>query len=270
MTALQSTDFSCWIDCGVNLPPDNELARFRDELDAAEEQGVGRIVLIASDVAETRRAIAFAEQDPRCIVTAGVHPHQAAQVNDSFIADLKTLSQHPSVRAIGECGLDYNRNYSPPDIQRRVFAAQVELAIETGLPLYLHERDALGDQLAILQPAMAELSAAFTHCFTGDVEALAAYQDLGCYIGITGWVCDERRGQHLAEAVPAIDSSRLLLETDAPYLLPRNVRPRPKSRRNKPQYLVHIATYVAERSAIESGQLQRTTYQNAMRLFGAW
>lgn len=259
-----------WVDCGVNLPADNELDAFRQHLDAAAEQGVTRFVLIASDVAEARRAIAFAEQDTRCVVTAGVHPHQAAAVSEDFISELRELASHPLVRAIGECGLDFNRNFSPPDVQRRVFAAQVELAIECGLPLYLHERDALQDQLAILTPAMKQVSAAFTHCFTGDSASLQAYQALDCYIGITGWVCDERRGQDLANAVPGIATQRILLETDSPYLLPRTLRPKPKSRRNKPEYVAHIGEFTANLRGESPAQLAALSSANATRLFGDW
>lgn len=259
-----------WIDCGLNLPPADQLARFKSELDAAEEAGVSRFVIISSNVEESQRAVEFAAQDKRCVVTVGVHPHQAAEVTPSFIADLKALTEHPSVRAIGECGLDYNRNYSPPEAQRRVFAAQVELAIECGLPLYLHERDALADQGAILEPAMASLSAAFTHCFTGDSAALQVYQELGCYIGVTGWVCDERRGQDLANALPGIAQDKLLLETDAPYLLPRTLKPKPKSRTNKSEYIAHIAEHVARLRNQPVDQLQQYTTANAERLFGHW
>lgn len=252
------------------MPPQEQLDGFRQSLQRAAEKEVTRFVLIASDLDETRRAIAFAEQDSRCIVTAGIHPHQAAKAPADFIQQLKALAEHPAVRAIGECGLDYNRNFSPPEVQRRVFSAQVELAAELQLPLYLHERDALQDQLAILKPARSELVAAFTHCFTGDNHALEAYQALDCYIGITGWLCDERRGQDLAGAVGYIDSQRLLVETDAPYLLPRNIRPRPKSRHNEPAYLPYIGERLAELTDHPLTQLQQLTTANAQRLFGDW
>lgn len=259
-----------WIDAGVNLPDDDKLERFRAELNAAEDAGVTRFVLIASDVAETRRAIAFAEQDERCVVTAGVHPHQAGDTSTEFITELRELAGHPLVRAIGECGLDYNRNFSTPTDQRRVFAAQVDLACELNLPLYLHERDALADQLAILKPVRGEVPAFFTHCFTGDVHALQAYQELDCYIGITGWVCDERRGKELAQAVSSIDDQRLVIETDAPYLLPRTLRPRPKSRHNQPKHVAHIGTQVASLRDQSPGEVQALSTHNALRLFGTW
>lgn len=259
-----------WIDAGVNLPADSELERFRRELDDAESAGIDRFVLIASDVSETERAIRFAEQDKRCVVTAGVHPHQAASVADDFMIALRDLSQHERVRAIGECGLDYNRNYSPPDVQRRVFAAQLELAAERNLPVYLHERDALNDQIAILAPIRAELRAAFTHCFTAGPDALEVYQRLDCYIGVTGWVCDERRGQALAQAVPAIDNQRLIVETDAPYLLPRSMRPRPKSSRNQPRHVEYIGQTVATLRGQSDKEMKELTRTNTQRLFGIW
>lgn len=259
-----------WIDCGVNLAPEDKLDEFAAMLDEAHSEGVQRFVLIASNVSESRRAVAFAEQDDRCIVTVGVHPHHAAQADANFIQELRELAQHPKVRAIGECGLDYNRNYSPPEVQRRVFAAQVQLAIDTQLPLYLHERDALADQLSILTPAIGALSGALTHCFTGNTEALNAYQQLDCYIGITGWVCDERRGQELANAVPGIQPQRLLLETDTPYLLPRTLKPRPKSRHNQAKYVGHIGEYVANLRNQSPQSLASITSANAMRLFGDW
>ena len=259
-----------WIDCGVNLPSAEAIGEFKAMLDEASHEGVERFVLIATNVDESHRAVEFAEQDDRCVVTVGVHPHQAAQAPADFIVQLKALAQHPRVRAIGECGLDFNRNFSPPDVQRRVFAAQLELAVETQLPVYLHERDALHEQLEMLRPLMANLPGAFSHCFTGGCEALTAYQALGCYIGITGWVCDERRGQSLAEAVPSIDAQRLLLETDAPYLLPRTLKPRPKSRTNHAKHVAHIGAHVAKLRGQKAAELAASTSDNAARLFGAW
>ena len=259
-----------WIDCGVNIAAESQLEAFKDMLDEADDAGVQRFVIIASNVAESHRAVAFAEQDERCIVTVGVHPHHAAQANADFIHELRELAQHPKVRAIGECGLDYNRNYSPPEVQRRVFAAQVQLANDSQLPLYLHERDALDDQLSILTPAIGALRGAFTHCFTGNVAALNAYQQLGCYIGVTGWVCDERRGMDLANVLPNIQAQRLLLETDTPYLLPRTLRPRPKSGHNRAKYVAHIGEHVANLRNVSAPSLASTTSANAMRLFGDW
>jgi TatD DNase family protein len=152
--------------------------------------------------------------------------------------------QQPGVVAAGECGLDYYRNFSPYEVQRQAFGAQLELAQECGKPLFLHQRDAHRDFHAALK-ALGRPLVGVAHCFTGGQEELEAYLALGLHIGITGWVCDERRGAHLAQLVPRIPRGRLLLETDGPYLLPRDLNPRPASRRNEPRYLPHIAAVVA-------------------------
>ncbi len=232
--------------------------------------GVTRQVLVGTSVQESQHALSLAERLPGCIATAGIHPHDAAAADTNFIEALRSLANHPLVRAIGECGLDYNRNYSPPDVQRKVFAAQLELAVELQLPVYLHERDAIGDQLAILDRYLSELPAAIVHCFTGGPDALEAYQERGCYIGVTGWVCDERRGHELQLAVPKIDANRLLLETDAPYLMPRNIRPKPKSRTNVPANLPWVAQVVANLRGDNIDALAEFTTVNAQRVFGPW
>jgi TatD DNase family protein len=168
--------------------------------------------------------------------------------------------------AIGECGLDFNRNYSPHPDQEKWFVAQLELGIEMRMPLFLHSRDA--------HPRFSEIVKAFkpekavAHCFTGTREELHAYLDLGLYIGITGWICDERRGHHLVELVRDIPRDRLLLETDAPYLTPRDLHPQPKARRNEPAFLPHIARTVTRALDRPVDEVAAETARNARRLFG--
>lgn len=257
-----------WVDCGINLLS-SQFPEREQALNNALPQ-VNRFVLIACDVAESEQLAKFNARVQGCIGTAGVHPHHADQTTSCFAQRLRELAEQESVRAIGECGLDYNRNFSAPKRQREVFAEQVALAVELELPLYLHERDALVDQLAILNEHQGQLPPLFVHCFTQGPEALAAYQELDAYIGITGWVCDERRGEDLRQAVPLIKSNRLLLETDAPYLLPRSLRPKPKSRVNEPRWLAHIAETVAQLRQVEIANLATETTANALRLFGEW
>lgn len=259
-----------WVDIGVNLTASSLQKRAAEVVSAAIQAGVTRQVLVGTSIIESQQALALADTLPGCIATAGIHPHDAASASTNFIDDLYKLAKHPLVRAIGECGLDYNRNYSPPDVQRKVFAAQLELAVELQLPVYLHERDALTDQLAILDRYLSDLPAAIVHCFTGGPEALAAYQERGCYIGVTGWVCDERRGHDLQLAVPHIKENRLLLETDAPYLMPRNIRPKPKSGTNVPAHIPWIAAVVADLRGVRIEDLAATTTENAQRVFAPW
>ena len=146
--------------------------------------------------------------------------------------------------AVGECGLDFNRDFSPRDKQRDCFAAHLELASKNRLPLFLHERDAFDTFYSMMKETRGRVSRGVVHCFTGSLENAKAYLDLDLHLGITGWICDERRGKHLREVVKEIPVNRLMLETDCPYLAPRDYRPRIK--RNEPKYLPHILKTVAE------------------------
>jgi TatD DNase family protein len=165
-------------------------------------------------------------------------------------------------------GLDFNRDFSPRPQQEWVFEAQLELAAELGLPVFLHERDARARFIQILSRHRHRLGAAVVHCFTGSAEDLAAYLELDLHIGITGWVCDERRGLHLRELVKRIPLQRLLLETDAPFLVPRDLRPRPKAGRNEPAFLPHILKTVAVCLELPLEAVAAATTRNTCAFFG--
>ena len=174
----------------------------------------------------------------------------------------------PEVGAAGECGLDYFRNFSPHADQERVFRCQLELAVEVGKPVFLHQRDAHDPFVAILRDYLPRLAGGVAHCFTGEAGELDDYLALGLSIGVTGWICDERRGQHLRELVRRIPLDRLMLETDAPYLLPRDLEPRPKTRRNEPSYLAHILETVARCRGEPPEVIATATTRNALAFFG--
>lgn len=257
-----------WFDAGVNLTNPRLLERLEQVLEQAAAAQVRRLVVIATNVAHSRTAIELCERFPdRLQTTVGVHPHDAAGAGAEALAELRDLAQHPAVCAIGECGLDFNRNFSPPAIQLQVFRAQLELAALCQLPAYLHERDAYPEQLQLLREFRADIPKLFSHCFTGDSTQLAGYQALDCYIGITGWVCDERRGEALQNAVGKIAANRLILETDAPYLVPRHVRPRPAL--NQPNLLPEIAEVVAALRQQTVAELAQQVWQNSLELFGS-
>jgi TatD family hydrolase len=170
------------------------------------------------------------------------------------------------VVAIGECGLDFNRNYSPHPDQEKGFIAQLELGLALGKALFLHSRDAHPRFAEILKSF--KIQKAVAHCFTGEKDELHAYLDLGLYIGITGWICDERRGTHLLQLVRDIPADRLLLETDSPYLTPRDMQPQPKARRNEPAFLPHILRTVARALGKSPDVVAAETTRNAQTLFG--
>ena len=255
------------VDIGSNLAHDS-FAKDRDMVMArAEQAGVRRQVVTGADLISSRQAAALAAVHPgRLWSTAGVHPHHAQGFVALQRADLRELLQMKPVVAVGECGLDYFRNFSTPAAQRAAFVGQLEIAAELRKPVFLHQRDAHGDFAAILEDFRGKLCGV-AHCFTGGAPQLETYLDLGLYIGVTGWICDERRGLELRGVVPRIPADRLLLETDAPYLLPRDLPLKPKSRRNEPCFLPHIARTVAKLRGESLEKVGDATTRNAVALF---
>lgn len=257
------------IDIGVNFMH-RSFEQDRDETrSAAEAAGVSPLIVTGTHVRNSEAAARYAARWPgRCYATAGVHPHDARNCDASTLPKLRALAALPQVVAIGECGLDYNRDFSPRETQRQWFEAQVALACELGLPLFLHEREAHRDFAAILNAYRGRLGRAVVHCFTGTAEELKSYLAMGLYIGITGWICDERRGKHLREAVRLIPLDRLMLETDAPFLTPRDLSPRPADGRNEPQFLPHIAASVAACLGRPADEVNAATTATAKAFFG--
>jgi TatD DNase family protein len=233
------------IDIGINLAHDSYDADRDLVIQRAYAAGVVQLVVTGSALASSDRAIALARAHPgKLFATAGVHPHHAEELGAAAASELEELAHDRAVVAVGECGLDYFRDFAPRTAQQQAFHRQLELAARLGKPVFLHQRDAHGDFAAILREHAASWRGV-AHCFTGSGEELTCYLELGLAIGITGWICDERRGTHLAALMPQIPPQRLLLETDGPYLLPRTLRPKPASRRNEPAYLPQIALAVA-------------------------
>lgn len=246
MHALIAPDPAMLLDIGANLTHESFQADLDAVLHRAAAEGVTRMIVTGASRDGSRDALALAQAHPqRLYATAGVHPHHAIDYDDATDALLRELAHAPEVRAVGETGLDYHRNYSPPDVQLAVFERQLRIAADSGKPLFLHQRDAHANFVALLRRYRDQVPAVVVHCFTDTREALRDYLALDCHIGITGWICDERRGTHLRDLVREIPAHRLMIETDAPYLLPRTVRPQPKHRRNEPMYLRHICEEIA-------------------------
>jgi len=234
------------IDIGANLTHEAYAHDLATVLERAAAAGVQRIMVTGASWEGSVQALALARAHPGFLcATAGVHPHHAAEYDEQTDAALRDLARDPLVRAVGETGLDYYRDLSPRQAQQGAFERQLRIAADAGLPLFLHQRDAHADFLALLGRYRDRVPNVVVHCFTDTAEALHDYLALDCHIGITGWICDERRGLHLRELVRDIPANRLMLETDAPYLLPRTVRPMPKHRRNEPAYLAYVCARVA-------------------------
>lgn len=234
------------IDIGANLTHESFRRDLAAVLERARKAGVERMIVTAASRDGSAHALELAREHPGVLhATAGVHPHHAGDYGSETDALLRGLAREPEVVAVGETGLDYFRDLSPRPAQRAAFEKQLAIAVDLHMPLFLHQRDAHDDFLALLKAARDRVPAVVVHCFTDERRALFDYFDLDCHIGITGWICDERRGMHLRELVREIPANRLLLETDAPYLLPRDIRPQPSDRRNEPMYLAHICEVVA-------------------------
>ncbi|NBF03818.1 hydrolase TatD [Pseudomonas sp. Fl5BN2] len=237
------------IDIGVNLTNPSFAEKHQAVLDRAYEAGVCQLVLTGTSVEGSEQALELCQQldtaGQRLFATAGLHPHCASDWNADSVRRLRALLSEPRIRAVGECGLDFNRDFSPRPQQEKVLEEHLALAVELQLPVFLHERDASQRLLDILRDFRDRLPTAVVHCFTGEQQALFRYLDLDLHIGITGWICDERRGTHLHPLVRNIPRGRLMLESDAPYLLPRSLRPKPKNGRNEPAYLTEVLREVA-------------------------
>jgi TatD DNase family protein len=255
------------IDIGINLGHDSYDGDRDAVLARARAAGVVQMMVTGASLAGSRQAIALARRHAGVLfATAGVHPHHAAELGEARLDELSELAAAPEVVALGECGLDYFRDFSPRAAQRAAFHRQLELAARLGKPVFLHQRDAHEDFLAILREHGGR-HAGVAHCFTGGAVELNAYLDLGLAIGITGWICDERRGAHLVPLAREIPAERLLLETDGPYLLPRDLTPKPATRRNEPAFLPHIAAAVARARGEPLAALAHSSTAAARSLF---
>ena len=257
------------VDIGANLGHES-FDRDREQMLArARVAGVVQIVVTGASETESATALGVARAVPGILfATAGVHPHHAREWHSGSAAALERLAAEREVVAIGETGLDFNRDFSPRPDQERALEAHLELAAGLGMPVFLHERDAHERFLAIVARWRARLPRAVIHCFTGDEAALDAYLDLDLHVGVTGWICDERRGLHLRESIGRVPPDRLMIETDAPYLLPRDLVPKPKTRRNEPMHLPHILRAVAAAVGREPDAVARSTSETARRFFG--
>lgn len=237
------------IDIGVNLTNSSFAHKEQAVLDRAYQSGVGQLVLTGTHVESSEQSLELClrldESAQRLFSTAGIHPHSASDWTSDSERQLRALLKEDRVRAVGECGLDFNRDFSPRSQQEKVLEEHLALAVELQMPVFLHERDASQRLLEILRDYRDRLPAAVVHCFTGEQRALFSYLDLDLHLGITGWICDERRGTHLHSLVKDIPRGRLMLESDAPYLLPRSLRPKPKNGRNEPSYLTEVLHEVA-------------------------
>ena len=260
---------STLVDIGANLAHDSFDSDREAVLARARAAGVAAMVVTGSTLDDSDKAVELCRRHPATLrATAGVHPHYAAGFRDADTERLSALLRDPMVVAAGECGLDYFRNFSPPAEQRRAFESQLGIAESAGMPVFLHQRDAHADFLAMLRAHPRAAARGVLHCFTGGPADLEDCLALGLSVGITGWICDERRGAALRDAAPRVPLERLMVETDAPYLLPRTLLPKPRHRRNEPAFLPVIVSETARCRGDDPAVLAVATTANACRFFG--
>lgn len=256
------------VDIGINLAHDSYDGDREAVVRRALAAGVHQFVVTGASVEGTRAALRLAHAAPRLMrATAGCHPHHAVDLGEEACATLSALAEDPLCAAVGECGLDYHRNFSSPAEQRSAFERQLALAIRLRRPLFLHCRDAHRDFMAMLRAHAADLPPGVLHCFTGNGDELDDCLAFGLFIGITGWICDERRGLHLRDLVGRVPVGKLMIETDGPYLLPRDLDPKPTSRRNEPMYLPQVARAVAAARGEDLATLAAHTTRTARAFF---
>lgn len=255
------------IDIGVNLM-NSRYHKDRDEvIKRAEENDVFKMIITGTTIWNSKSAIIRAKKHPKSIFsTAGIHPHNAKDFNENLINEIRNLAKKPEVVSIGECGLDFDRDFSPRDIQEKCFEEQIKLSCELNLPLFLHEREAYKRFIHIMSRYENKIKDSVVHCFTGTEYELRSYIEMGFHIGITGAICDERR-DYLKKIVKIIPLDKLMIETDAPFLLPRDLKFKPEDRRNEPCYLPHILNTLAKIIGEKPEKLAKITTENAEKFF---
>ena len=257
-----------FIDIACNFTHESFKHNLDEVINNAEQEGVEKFVLLCASLADIDPIKVIQNNTPeKFFISAGIHPHHATEIleisHDALLKKLKSINPN----AIGETGLDYFRNISPPDIQKKSFGMHIEIAKELSLPLYLHQRDAHGDFIRIIKENISNFPKFVVHCFTGTQAELDEYLELGAYIGLTGWICDEKRNIDLRKSIKNIPIEKMMIETDSPYLIPKNLMVKPKKNVNEPKYLPHIANEICELTGYDLEELKSATSNNAIEFF---
>lgn len=230
----------------------------------AANDGV-KCILTGSDMRSNESVNKFVKNHD-CYGTAGIHPHNADSASmEDFSRIREIISGNDKIIAVGECGLDYDRMFSTRENQIRCFEHHIKLAEELQKPLFLHERSASKDFINRFKNHKDICSKSVVHCFTGDKDTLKKYLDMGFYIGITGWICDDRRGKDLRDAVKIIPLDRIMAETDAPYLTPKNVGG--LDRTNIPQNIRYVVRELSVHMGISEETLTEKLIENTEKFF---
>jgi len=256
-----------YIDIGINLTNKQFNNEHEEIINRALDHGVEQMILTGTSVRGSKESAEIAEDYPDILFsTAGIHPHDAKSFNSESISELRNLLKHDHVVSVGECGLDFDRDFSPRAIQEKCYRAQLELSVEVNKPLFLHERAAFKRFNEITDEYLSRLPEAVVHCFTGTLQEAKIYLDKGFYLGFTGAVSDQNRFKHLEEVIRYVPLDRMMVETDAPFMLPKNM-PRMQNRRNEPAFLPYVAQTIAHLKKISLSEVAGATTEVARNFF---
>lgn len=248
-------------DIGANLTSSHFSDDLDSVLDESFEAGVKKICITSSNLQDVRNAKKITERNKNLYYSVGFHPHNAKDFKIEFLKDMSIYLDDPKAICLGEMGLDFNRNFSSKDEQILCFESQLSLANSINKPLFLHQRDAHEEFLSILDNYKFNQKL-IVHCFTGNLSELEDYLKRDFYIGITGWVCDLKRGLDLRECINHIPQDKLLIESDSPYLSPRK-----KIRRNEPKFLIDVVEEVARLRQQTKESIVKSSYENSLNFF---
>ena len=265
------------VDIGVNFTS-NKFDNIDRLIKSANDDGVKYIIGISNSVLDIPKNLAVCERTNNVYCTAGVHPHQVKHLNDERFEKLKTFikNNNGKIVAVGECGLDYNRNFSDPKDQVYWFKKQLDLAASYNLPIYLHERYAHDDFKLILTEHQHDFkNKAIVHCFTGGWKELKVYLEMGYFIGITGWICDDVRAKELInglteamkdEVLKDVILTKIITETDSPWLYPKNIIGK-RSKHNSPGNVKHVVNKLCDVLGISYDEMVAISYSNCETFF---
>jgi len=257
-----------FIDIGINLTNKQFHNEQEEIINRALDQGVEQMILTGTSVRGSKESAEIAEDYPEILFsTAGIHPHDSKSFNHESINELRKLLRKEHVVSVGECGLDFDRDFSPRPVQEKCYQAQLELAVEVGKPLFLHERSAFRRFNELTDEYLSELPKAVVHCFTGTLSEAKIYLDKGFYLGFTGSISDRNRFGHLEDIIRYVPLDRIMIETDAPFMLPRNM-PRVQNRRNEPSFLPYVAQTIAGLKKLSLAEVAEKTTEVTRQFFG--
>lgn len=228
----------------------------------AADAGVHTIINIGIDLKSSQQCIDLAEQHDGLYATVGIHPHDAQKAPSNYLEQLRTMARHDKVVAIGEIGLDFYRDLSPRDIQRKAFREQLELAVDLKLPIVIHTRESFEETRQIVSEYASRLHGGVFHCFPGDADDAASVIDLGFVISVGGVTTYKKAT--MADTAKDTPLEKILLETDAPFLTPVPYR----GKQNQPAYVKYVCDRVAELKDISPAEVESVTDRTCQKLFG--